>query len=203
MRNNFTKQPNAVIRNFRLVIIIFSVFVTGTAFAQSTTAIGTAKVWGTVGGITIEGAVQDPSAWVSNLQMPAFLNTLKAIFTIAGEGIQEAIAVIGDCREASVPISVSAVTAWEMGMLVASRRVTETRTAPQWYRDFLSESAFVEQQVTADIFMASCALPQPLHKDPIDRILIATAREHDLTIITRDRAILAYGAAGHVKTLAC
>ncbi|HTO31803.1 MAG TPA: hypothetical protein VL202_11575 [Pararhizobium sp.] len=32
---------------------------------------------------------------------------------------------------------------------------------------------------------------------------IATARERDLTIITRDRAILAYGAAGHVKTLAC
>lgn len=42
-----------------------------------------------------------------------------------------------------------------------------------------------------------------LNNDPIDRILIATAREHDLTIITRDRAILAYGAAGHVKTLAC
>lgn len=62
MRNNFTKQSNAVIRNFRLAIIIFSVFVTGTAFAQSTTAIGTAKVWGTVDGITIEGAVQDPSA---------------------------------------------------------------------------------------------------------------------------------------------
>jgi PIN domain nuclease of toxin-antitoxin system len=46
-------------------------------------------------------------------------------------------------------------------------------------------------------------LPQPIHNDPADRIIIATAREHDLTIITRDRAILAYGAAGHVKTLAC
>jgi len=46
-------------------------------------------------------------------------------------------------------------------------------------------------------------LPQLIHKDPIDRILIATARENDLTIITRDRAILSYGAAGHVRTLAC
>jgi PIN domain nuclease of toxin-antitoxin system len=49
----------------------------------------------------------------------------------------------------------------------------------------------------------SSYLPAPVHNDPTDRIIIATAREHDLTIITRDRAILAYGAAGHVKTLVC
>ncbi|MGA1802586.1 PIN domain-containing protein [Rhizobium sp. HT1-10] len=72
-----------------------------------------------------------------------------------------------------------------------------------WYYDFKHETELEEQPVTATIFITSCALPRPVHKDPIDRILIATAREHDLTIITRDRAILAYGAAGHVKTLAC
>ena len=27
--------------------------------------------------------------------------------------------------------------------------------------------------------------------------------EQDLTLVTRDRAILSYGAAGHVKVLAC
>ncbi|MGV8938844.1 MAG: hypothetical protein ACOH2J_17130 [Allorhizobium sp.] len=57
--------------------------------------------------------------------------------------------------------------------------------------------------MTADTFIACCFLPQPIHRDPIDRILIATAREQDLTIITRDRAILSYGALGHVKVLAC
>ena len=88
-------------------------------------------------------------------------------------------------------------------MLVAKGRVTETKTAKRWYDDFRSEAALAEIPVTSDIFITSSFLPQPIHKDPIDRILIATAREHDLTIITRDRAILAYGAAGHVKTLAC
>ena len=67
----------------------------------------------------------------------------------------------------------------------------------------MSEGGITEQLVTTEIFISSCFLPEPLHKDPFDRILIATAREHDLTIITRDRAILAYGAAGHVRTLAC
>lgn len=88
-------------------------------------------------------------------------------------------------------------------MLLMRGRIRETREAKRWYDDFRHEAQVAEQPVTADVFIASCALPQPIHKDPIDRILIATAREHDLTIITRDRAILAYGAAGHVKTLAC
>lgn len=98
---------------------------------------------------------------------------------------------------------VSTVTAWEMAMLVARGRISETRNAKRWYDDFRNEAQLGEQPVTADIFMASCELPYLAHKDPIDRILIATARKIDLTIITRDRVILAYGAAGYVKTLAC
>lgn len=108
---------------------------------------------------------------------------------------------IEDCGPNDV--FVSAVTAWEMAMLIARRRIHETRDAKRWYDGFRSDAQVIEQPVTADLLMASCILPALSHKDPIDRILIATAREHDLTIITRDRAILDYGAAGHVRTLAC
>lgn len=100
-------------------------------------------------------------------------------------------------------VHVSVVTAWEMAMLVSKGRMTETREPLRWYRDFVRESRLEEQPVTVEIYVSSCFLPQPIHNDPTDRILIATAREHDLTIITRDRAILTYGAAGHVKVLAC
>jgi PIN domain nuclease of toxin-antitoxin system len=41
-------------------------------------------------------------------------------------------------------------------------------------------------------------LPDPIHRDPADRIIIATARLEDLTIITTDRLILDYP---HVKSL--
>jgi PIN domain nuclease of toxin-antitoxin system len=102
-----------------------------------------------------------------------------------------------------IPVRASSITAWEMAMLVSKGRMTETREPLRWYRDFIRESQIEEEPVTAELYVASCFLPQPIHNDPTDRILIATAREHDLTIITRDRAILAYGAAGHVKTLAC
>ncbi|CDZ36708.1 PilT protein-like protein [Neorhizobium galegae bv. officinalis] len=110
---------------------------------------------------------------------------------------------VSDSKAMGIPVYVSTATAWEMAMLVARGRIHETRDAKRWYDSFRQETEVAEKSVTADLFMASCILPQPIHKDPIDRILIATAREHDLTIITRDRAILSYGAAGHVRTLAC
>ncbi|TWF54416.1 type II toxin-antitoxin system VapC family toxin [Neorhizobium alkalisoli] len=115
----------------------------------------------------------------------------------------EALSSLGQSRERGIPAFVSAATAWEMGMLLARGRIHESRPAQQWYDDYLRDAGFVEQPVSSAIFIASSFLPKPIHKDPIDRILIATAREHDLTIITRDRAILDYGAAGHVRTLAC
>jgi PIN domain nuclease of toxin-antitoxin system len=115
----------------------------------------------------------------------------------------EALMALAECKAEEMPALVSAVTAWELGMLLSKGRIRETRDAEQWYREFLHDGGFTEHPVTSTIFVAACFLPQPIHKDPIDRILIATAREHDLTIITRDRAILSYGAAGHVRTLAC
>ena len=42
------------------------------------------------------------------------------------------------------------------------------------------------------------SLPEPIHRDPADRIIIATARVYDLDVVTTDARILAYP---HVRTL--
>jgi PIN domain nuclease of toxin-antitoxin system len=49
----------------------------------------------------------------------------------------------------------------------------------------------------------SCELPGTPPDDPADRIIIATAREADMTIVTRDKQILEYSRAGHVRALVC
>ena len=98
---------------------------------------------------------------------------------------------------------VSAISAWEIGMLVAKGRLNLTRPPIDWFDSFLIDREARVLEVTPSILVAASFLPAPMHNDPADRILVATAREHDLTIITRDRAVLAYGAAGHVKVLAC
>ncbi|MFW0718745.1 M17 family peptidase N-terminal domain-containing protein [Pedobacter sp. N23S346] len=70
MKNSSIKSSKSTTRNVWAAMIIFSVLITGTpALAQQTTAIGTAKIWGTVDGVAIEGVVQGPSAQVSDLQV--------------------------------------------------------------------------------------------------------------------------------------
>jgi PIN domain nuclease of toxin-antitoxin system len=56
---------------------------------------------------------------------------------------------------------------------------------------------------TPEIAIDSSNLPQPLHADPADRLLITTARYLGFPLVTRDRKIEAYAALGHVGVIAC
>jgi PIN domain nuclease of toxin-antitoxin system len=95
------------------------------------------------------------------------------------------------------------MTSWELGMLVSKGRLPTTKHPLKWFEEFVRSASVEVEPVNPPILVSASYLPTPIHNDPIDRILIATAREQNLTIVTRDRAILAYGSAGHVKTLAC
>ena len=57
--------------------------------------------------------------------------------------------------------------------------------------------------MSPDLLIASSYLPGKPPKDPTDRIIAATARDLGATLITRDRALLDYGAQGHVAVLEC
>jgi PIN domain nuclease of toxin-antitoxin system len=56
---------------------------------------------------------------------------------------------------------------------------------------------------TPEIAIASSHLPSPAHGDPADRLLIASARELNVPIVTRDARIKAYASAGHVQHIGC
>ena len=115
----------------------------------------------------------------------------------------EASVVVSTSREEIGTLHVSAMSAWEIGMLISKRRLPTTKDAMTWFDEAIEMIGATVADLSLPALIASSFLPQPIHNDPTDRILIATARQYDLTLVTRDRAILAYGAAGHVKTLAC
>ncbi len=52
-----------------------------------------------------------------------------------------------------------------------------------------------------EIAIAAAKLPRWMLNDPADQIIVATARHLDLPLVTADHKILAYGQAGHVKTV--
>ena len=133
--------------------------------------------------------------------MALLLDTCAVIWVTQDEDMNaESRAAINAETDAGRDIFISAITAWEFGLMEKSGRMVSTG-------DMLSKleavNGFKFLDVSPRLFHDSCLLPGDLHNDPADRILIATAREYGFQLVTRDAAILDYGKAGYVRCLAC
>ena len=100
-------------------------------------------------------------------------------------------------------LSVSPISAWEIANLVRKGRLASTLPVANWFHQTVGKMAASLPPLSVEILTESCSLPGTPPSDPADRIIIATAREADLTVVTRDKLILDYSRAGHVRTLAC
>lgn len=94
----------------------------------------------------------------------------------------------------------SVISVWELGVLEAKGRIGLSTPVTAWVTRFFDITKARQAELTNAIALDSCFLPNLHHKDPADRFLIATARHYDLTLLTRDEKILAYGQTGHVRT---
>jgi PIN domain nuclease of toxin-antitoxin system len=132
------------------------------------------------------------------------LDTCAAIWITERAPISAAaIEAMGASFDIGLPVLVSPITAWERGLLVSKGRVASPVSPLTWFDRLTTEAQLSVSPLTPQILIDSSFLPGPIHNDPADRIIIATARALDLTIVTRDRLILDYAARGHVRGLAC
>ena len=82
-------------------------------------------------------------------------------------------------------LRVSAISAWEIAMLVAKKRLTLQVDVQEWVRRTLAAAhGTMLTQLTVDILVASTRLPGSIHADPADRLIAATARALDATLVT-------------------
>lgn len=105
-------------------------------------------------------------------------------------------------------VFVSPASAWEVGLLSRVRNDKQPSVSflpdpLSWFARFMNGPGIKEAPLLPEIAIASSHLPEPLHGDPADRLIIATARHHQIPIITRDRKIIDYAALGHVGVIAC
>lgn len=97
---------------------------------------------------------------------------------------------------------VSAITPWEIAMLVAKDRLRLNRDVADWLLAALALPGIHLEPLSPEIAIASTRLPWQVHPDPADRILLATARHIDATLISADGRMLAYAGKGLVRCLA-
>jgi len=116
---------------------------------------------------------------------------------------QAALEAMGAAYREGVPSYISPITACEVGMLTAHGRLQLLIRPERWFSNLFEVPGVRLAEMSPDLLIASSYLPGKPPQDPTDRIIAATARELGATLITRDRALLDYGAQGHVAVLEC
>jgi PIN domain nuclease of toxin-antitoxin system len=132
------------------------------------------------------------------------LDTHAALWISEGKELAEsAVKAMDQADDEGFPALISPISAWEIGLLVARGRIALPTDPQSWFKRMLEAPNTQLAEMPPKVLIASSYLPNAPVKDPADRILVATAREYGLTFITRDRALLNYAAAGHLKAIPC
>jgi PIN domain nuclease of toxin-antitoxin system len=135
---------------------------------------------------------------------PILLDTCAAIWIVEDAPLaQPAIDLLAAAADAEISIYVSPISAWEIGLLVARARLKLLTTPQRWFQRLLEAPGVRLADLSPELLIAASFLPGEPPRDPADRIIAATARDHGATLMTRDRALLAYGEQGHIRVEEC
>jgi PIN domain nuclease of toxin-antitoxin system len=89
-------------------------------------------------------------------------------------------------------IILSAISPWEFSKLLENKKVGISCDPEDWINSALDMPKFRLVPLSPVLAYRSTVLPQPFHNDPADQIIVATAREENATILTKDERILSY-----------
>ena len=92
----------------------------------------------------------------------------------------------------------SAISPWEFCKLLEKGRLGVSCDPEGWIDEALKMPKLRVVPLTPKISYRATVLPQPFHNDPADQIIVATAREENATLISKDELIRDYP---HVRTL--
>ena len=86
----------------------------------------------------------------------------------------------------------SSISVWEIARLMEEGKVVIPSDAAGFVADLREQYGLISIPPTDDIMLRAAELPG-FHRDPADRIIIATSLLHDLTVVTGDGRIPQYG----------
>ena len=98
---------------------------------------------------------------------------------------------------ADAGLRISPVSLFEVTALHVNGRIHFSRPLERWLHDALEHVRLAE--LTAEIAVDAGHIPRTALPDPMDRLLVATARQLECPLVTGDDAILAYARDGHVR----
>ncbi len=89
-------------------------------------------------------------------------------------------------------VAVSAISAFEIGLKWLTRKLELPVPVREWWDGVVSHHGLQVLPVDASVAFRATELP-PIHRDPADRFIIATAQRHGAAVVTSDGRFAGYG----------
>lgn len=128
------------------------------------------------------------------------LDTHVLIWYLEGINLSDQQVKLIESIKAGNSLYVSAISIWEITMLVAREKIILSMPLKDWVDKLQEIEGFHILDLSVAILIESCNLPHYSHKDPADRMIIASARETGAKLMTFDERIKDYGKKGYLKT---
>jgi PIN domain nuclease of toxin-antitoxin system len=126
------------------------------------------------------------------------LDTHTLVWWVSGQSdLSKTAKTTIDKEIAKGEVVVSSISAWEIAMLVDRGRLVLSMEVGQWLATVTKIQGLRVVPIDTEIAVKSVELAG-FHKDPADRMIVATARRLSAGLVTRDEKIRAYR---HVKTI--
>lgn len=100
--------------------------------------------------------------------------------------------------ESRPPLRLSAISPWEVAVLVEKGRIKLGISTTDWFRAAIEDAKIELIPISPEIALESTLLPGEFHKDPADRLIVASARKFNIPILTSDGKIHDYS---HVRAI--
>jgi PIN domain nuclease of toxin-antitoxin system len=90
---------------------------------------------------------------------------------------------------------VAAITPWEIGMLARAGKIRVNGSVLEFLTESLRDTRTAVAPLEPAVAVDAVELPAWDHRDPADRMIVATARYLGAVLVTRDTAILDYASS--------
>ena len=126
--------------------------------------------------------------------MTPLLDTHVLIWWLQGGGpLSPAQRRVLNAADGDSPLRVSDISLWEVVTLHSLGRIRLTIPLREWLEKATAPPLVRRHGISPAIAAEVAALPDSFHRDPADRILVATARILGATLLTHDRHIVDSG----------
>jgi PIN domain nuclease of toxin-antitoxin system len=96
-------------------------------------------------------------------------------------------------------LAICSISLWEIAMLNFKKRLNIFGSVKNFLEKITRINGLRIIEITPEIAAESVMLVDNFHGDPADRIIVASTKIKSATLLTRDKKILRWAKAGHIK----